>query len=380
MVRAPILPRPRANAGPWTNRSTGRRSRSTMAERDGDGEVGLDRRRLAAFASRLRGEHVDARDLEVQPLRGGLEAAAVARVAAHFRDGTGRLRSFTFVAKRLDDSARREAAIYAHALEPHAPGVAPRLLGSEDASPGVTYLYLEHIRPSRAWPWREVALAGLVLERLAAIHARLPPGAFAAVLVGWDYEGELLRSAEATLEQFERAVAHEDLAWLRWARGALRRTVAALPEVRAALVGAAPLGVAVLHGDVHSGNVMVRTGEEADPVVLLDWGRARLGSPLEDVSSWLQSLGYWEPEAKRRHDTLLRRYLAARGLSRELTRELRRLYWLAGACNVFAGALRYHLAVADGLGGAPSRSRAEAARLARDQLRVIRRADAAWRG
>jgi aminoglycoside phosphotransferase (APT) family kinase protein len=130
---------------------------------------------------------------------------------------------------------------------------------------------------------------------------------------------------------------------------------------------------------VHSGNAMVRAGQEAERVVLLDWGRARLGSPLEDVSSWLQSLGYWEPEAKRRHDTLLQRYLVARGLVPRLGRDLRDAYWLASAGNVLAGALRYYLVVADGGGGAPSRTRAEAGRAARDQLRVVRRADAIWR-
>jgi hypothetical protein len=75
----------------------------------------------------------------------------------------------------------------------------------------------------------------------------------------------------------------------------------------------------------------------------------------------------------------VRRYLAARGLSTPLGRELRDAYWLAGACNVLAGALRYHLVVADGWGGAPSHARADAVRAARDHLRVIRRADAVWR-
>jgi hypothetical protein len=42
--------------------------------------------------------------LEARPLRGGLEAAAVARVRARWTDATGRPRSWTFVAKRLDGS------------------------------------------------------------------------------------------------------------------------------------------------------------------------------------------------------------------------------------------------------------------------------------
>jgi hypothetical protein len=220
-----------------------------------------------------------------------------------------------------------------------------------------------------------------VLERLAAVHTALPANGHApgGPLAAWDYEADLSRSAAATLEVYEQAMAHESLASLRAGRGAMRRMVASLPAVRAALLAAAPFGRAVLHGDAHSGNALVRIRDGAEQVVLLDWARARLGSPLEDVSSWLQSLGYWEPEARRRHDTLLRRYLAARGLPAHLGRELRDAYWLAGACNVLAGALRYHLLVADGWGAAPSRTRADAARAARDHLRIIRRADALWR-
>src|SRR5690349_5359043 len=108
----------------------------------------LDLERLAAFARRSA-DGLDEHNLEldVQDLRGGLEAAAVARVTARFRESGGRSRAFTFVAKYLDGPARREAAIYADMLEPYLPGVAPRLLGVEAVTPAAAYLYLEHIRP-----------------------------------------------------------------------------------------------------------------------------------------------------------------------------------------------------------------------------------------
>jgi hypothetical protein len=112
---------------------------------------------------------------------------------------------------------------------------------------------------------------------------------------------------------------------------------------------------------------------------LLDWGRARLGSPLEDVSSWLQSLGYWEPEVRRAHDTLLRHYLAVRGLSTHLGHDLRERYWLAGACNGLAGALHYHLLAAAAAADRQGRRRAQAVAATKDWLRIIRRADACWR-
>jgi hypothetical protein len=70
--------------------------------------------------------------------------------------------------------------------------------------------------------------------------------------------------------------------------------------------------------------------------------RARPGAALEDVSAWVQSLGHWELQARRVHDTLVRTSLVARGLEPVLPRDFRRLYWVAGACNALAGALPYH--------------------------------------
>ena len=142
---------------------------------------------------------------------------------------------------------------------------------------------------------------------------------------------------------------------------------------------AAERAAAVLHGDAHPGNVLIRRRGGAREAVLLDWGRARLGSPLEDVSSWLQSLGYWEPAVRRTHDTLLRHYLAVRGRSTHLDHHLRERYWLAGACNGLAGALRYHLLVAADATDGKGRRRAQAVAAIKDWLRIIRRADACWR-
>jgi hypothetical protein len=71
---------------------------------------------------------------------------------------------------------------------------------------------------------------------------------------------------------------------------------------------------------------------------------------------------------------LLGAYLAARGYSGVLTSDLRAANWLAGASNAFAGALRFHLHVAQ---HAESREqRGLAAHAASDWLRIVRRADA----
>ena len=343
------------------------------------GALGLDEARLAAFVAQQHRPAGRRIRLEVHPLRGGLEATAVARVRAHFYDVAGRAHTSTFVVKRLVDAAQREAAIYQEGLAALGADAAPHLLGVETVAPTVSYLYLEYIPPSQVWPWRDTALSSLVLGRLADLHTSLPIGLFSCPPIVWDYEAELGQSAEATLALYEQVIRHDELASLRAVRGALRRTVAALGAMRQQLCAAEPFRVAALHGDVHSGNVIIRTTSGTGRAVLLDWGRARVGSPLEDVSAWLQSLGYWEPEARRRHDTLLQYYLAARGVSTHLGRELRDAYWLASACNVLSGALRYYLSLADGWGAASSHARADAARAARDHLRVIRRADAVWR-
>ena len=102
---------------------------------------------------------------------------------------------------------------------------------------------------------------------------------------------------------------------------------------------------------MHPGNVILRGGANHD-VTMIDWARARLGSPLEDVASWLHSLGCWEPEARRRHDTLMRMYLDARRERQDFSPSMRVDYWLASASNGLSGAIRYHLAVLSDRGAA----------------------------
>jgi hypothetical protein len=128
---------------------------------------------------------------------------------------------------------------------------------------------------------------------------------------------------------------------------------------------------------MHPGNVILRRGARSIEPVLLDWARARAGSALEDVSAWVQSLGHWEPQARRFHDTLVRTYLRARGLDPVLPRDFRRLYWAAGACNALAGALQHHLLTFTQARTPPPQ--AHALTLVQKWLRIIRRADASWR-
>jgi hypothetical protein len=338
---------------------------------------GIESARVADFVSRSYAVESSEIHLDTRPLRGGLEAAGVERVVARFSHGYKR-RTATFVVKRLDGPARREADLYREFLASEQT-MAPRLLGIDQVGPETDYLYLEYVRRARAWPWRELSSATKVLGLLADLHARVPTPRTRAVLAAWDYEAELRRSALWTLGIFDQAViAGADLGDLRRYGPPLRRLVLDLPQVRMQLLSATPSGPTILHGDVHSGNALLRAG--AEQPVLIDWGRARLGSELEDVSSWLHSLGTWEPEIHRRHDTLLRRYLAARGLPSVLLRTVRDAYWLALASNSLSGALGYHLAVALDTAGRSRRERVTAVAALRQHLRVIRRAVSVWRG
>jgi hypothetical protein len=312
--------------------------------------------------------------LDIRPLNGGLRAAGVARVWSRMACAAGAPRSF--VVKRANGTDCRELAAY-QALGRARQGIAPRLLGFERTGPDEVYLYLEWIDTWREWPWAEPEVAGMVLERLAHLHETLPEDSFVPALAGWNYEALLSRSAETTLELFEASSRHPNLAGVRRSLAPLRRMVRALPEVRSQLLSALP-GTALLHGDVHTGNTIMTMRADTPEPVLLDWARVRRGSPLEDVGSWLQSLGYWEPEARRRHDSLLGRYLAARGFASPPSRTLRDAYWLAGVSNAMAGALRYHIYMAAS-DEASDCERYQAARQAGDWLRIVRRADAIWR-
>jgi aminoglycoside phosphotransferase (APT) family kinase protein len=191
----------------------------------------------------------------------------------------------------------------------------------------------------------------------------------------WDYDAALRQSGYETLEALERVIWERGAAQLRGAVPLTRRLVEALPAIRRTLLP--PSHPVWIHGDLHPGNILLRRGETGVEPVLLDWARARLGSPLEDVSAWVQSLGHWEPQARRFHDTLLRTYLTAQGLEPVLDREFRHRYWMAGACNALSGALRYYL-VAVQQARTPT-AQAKALALAQKWLHLLRRADESWR-
>lgn len=273
--------------------------------------------------------------VEVEPLRGGLESAvALARIVV--RDTPSSVPR-QLVVKQLPAGFEREAHVYELLWRHLDAPPAVRMFGREDSAQA-TYLYLEEAQASSSWPWSDMARSGAVCRALARLHDNvdLPREAFS-----WNHESRLQASAESTLEIARNA---RDSSGRRyWRRvGDLGRVVAALPSIRRHLLSK---DTAVIHGDMHPGNVVLRGESPTPDVVLIDWARARIGSPLEDVASWLHSLGCWEPEARRRHDTLMRAYLDARTLRRAFDSDVRIEYWLASVSNGLAGAIRYHLAV-----------------------------------
>ncbi|MGE5646592.1 MAG: phosphotransferase [Acidobacteriota bacterium] len=294
---------------------------------------------IVAFAARHYGVSAEELKLSAVPLGGGLCATAL-RVRTRFLNPAHRPRTAAFVVKALSTCDVREIAAYHMVVNRFCVTQAPKLLGSQTLPDGSGRLYLEWVQPWRPWPWTDESLIARVVEALAVLHTSVSVQDFCARLSEWDYETELQRSAEDTLEYFELVLNDPQHHGLRRLLSPLRRVVASLPRLRRALLLEA---VAVLHGDAHPGNIVVRLLGKRKQPVLLDWARVRLGSPLEDVNSWLHALGFWESIAHRRHDMLLRRYLAASGRSATLGSDFRDTYAAARASNALAGAMKYHL-------------------------------------
>ena len=313
------------------------------------------------FASRNWSIPVEDLELSIEPISGGLESR-VLRVAFH-SPKTKELRRNGFVVKELRGLQRRETEIYRQLWRRSTSPPAVRLLGTE-ATEEADYLFLEEVIQQSTWPWKQSVSSIAVCRVLARLHDSDSCRRWR--LIDWDYERELMKSAEETLAV---ALDARNKAGVRhWRRiGDLRRVVAALPKLRSVLMQTPTF----IHGDVHPGNVIVRAGENGK-IAFIDWARARVGSPLEDLASWLHSLGCWEPEARRRHDTLLRGYLEARSTKQRITTKLRNMYWYASASNGLSGAIRYHLLIQNDP-AASSETTSNSARALHEWQRVIRR-------
>jgi hypothetical protein len=330
--------------------------------------------RLATFVESLSSGGAQDLKLRVRPLKGGLESLSVSAVSARYHDEFGKRRHLRFVVKTVHGPARREAPIYEAITTSALRHSVPSLLGVARVSEELTHLYLEAVTHDVPWPWTNLGFVGRVLKVLSRVHAADFGPSLDAHVADWDYAAELERAGASTLALAERT----DFVRRHRTLPALARVVANIRPMRRELLGFRQLPPAVLHGDVHTGNVVVRWHAGANEPLLIDWARARRGSPLEDVSCFLQSLGCWEPGVQRHHDQLLSVYLCARGLPYQPSRDLECSYWFAGALNTLAGALQHHLEVASGSEFGP-RARAASLLAAQSCLRVIRKADRCWR-
>ncbi|MFC6488493.1 aminoglycoside phosphotransferase family protein [Nitratireductor sp. GCM10026969] len=304
---------------------------------------------------------------------GGAEAAGLAVVTARYRNRLDRPEMRRMVVKRLVGRPAREAAVYERLVAIHVPGMAPELLAVENDGPDSAIIFMEAVRRVNAWPWADASNTAEMLTRLGRFHRSLDKKDVA--LPEWDYEAELAAMAEATVSALDQCRGHPELGVLTRHMGRLERLQAALPGLRRQLLSEEPFGCRPIHGDLHPGNALVRRRDGTHQPVLIDWGRARVGSPLEDVSSWLQCLRFWDAGAQRVHDRLFHDYLSAFGMPRRLTDDIRAAYWIAGASNTLAGALLYNLSIALDPGQGKAR-RETAFNVARDWLRIVRRAHA----
>lgn len=279
----------------------------------------------------------------MKELTGGLEAARTALITVRYLHPANGPRMFRFVVKRLDGRPAREATVYQQLVSAHAIHMSPKLLAVDRPSPDSAILYLEAVRRVAAWLWKDLSLVSEMLRGLAEFH--VAAASSSALVPSWNYEDEQSEMAVQTQIALDRCRKIPDLDNFTRSLPSLNRLVLSRKTWRGELLREKPFSARPIHGDVHTGNTVVRRWNGSNQPVLLDWARTRIGSPLEDVSSWLCSLGQWEPEVRRRHDSLLREYCAVYDGQR-LLQDVRAAYWLAGASNALSGALLYHLQAA----------------------------------
>jgi hypothetical protein len=261
---------------------------------------------LGHLFQRLANKSAQDMQIEGKLLRGDVEASAVVLITLRYRNPYHRQRMLRLVVKQLMGRPAREAVNYQQLVATHARDLAPRLLGVERTGPEDVLLLIEAVRRTSTWPWRNIDAGRELLARLAEFHMAARDAG--ALVPEWDYETELRTVAEHTRTALERCRNNPDLSVLARELPPLNRIAHALPRLRRQLLSERPFGSRPIHGDLHPGNVLVCRRDGRDKAILLDWGRARVASPLEDVSSWLQSVSYWEPESRRRYDTLLAAY------------------------------------------------------------------------
>ncbi|HSV73365.1 MAG TPA: phosphotransferase [Chthonomonadales bacterium] len=216
----------------------------------------MDDEQIAAYVAEALG--IRARGADVVRL-GGRQGMVVARVVLRGRG------SWVFKAVRRVD--RREVALSA-AVGAFASGLAPVVLGCEvDERRSVSWIVMQDAGDVRlrdrpdgdSFAAAADALASVQLASLPHVDDLASRGVPRVGLREWEDVALEVLERVSTVRAHAIAAEMTDVAW---AAVAAARVAANLP-------------VALVHGDLHAGNVALRDGS---PPCLLDWGSAYLGS------------------------------------------------------------------------------------------------------
>ena len=202
----------------------------------------------------------------VRPRPGGAVARWVDQVTLHLADGHGPLELV-----RKQASAHEIAGLRAAQPVRQETTVIPELVAW-----GSDWLMLP-LAPGSPLTWGDPVPASL-FDALAALHARCYdaadlPAALPRVTAAW-WQALCREWVDPQLR--EHAARHPPETTAR-ARALISRA-AGLPEASAVLAGLPP---ALLHGDVHPGNVIVHAGRPAP----IDWGNSRVGPAALDLAN-----------------------------------------------------------------------------------------------
>jgi hypothetical protein len=159
----------------------------------------------------------DRASMRLIPLRGGLERAAVPRVAVRMGNGR-RLQHVTFVTKCLHGDGVRESAVYRWLSSSACGDLAPRYFGFEADADGNHSLFLEALMPIARWPWSQIQHVSSAMSCLAVLHQTSRVSEFKACVPDLDLETILCRRSTALKHYFDVRGCVD--AWSRPARDA----------------------------------------------------------------------------------------------------------------------------------------------------------------
>ena len=337
---------------------------------------GLESERVAKFARRTYA--VDARTVELQmrPLHGGLESTGVARVQAHFRDGNARpeRQHSSLSAWMVRRNVKRISIVHSTDRPLRSPRGflaltslarrAPICISNTLGRASVAVARADPNRPRAQGAGRPARHCGRFGDWGCASQLGLRKGTERAGALDPSY----VRAGVVG-----RACATQSSAALRF------RTLPSHAGIATPASRTVPRLAIRLDGPAWRCSLAQRssTCSPGGGIAGADRLGARASAHRSRTSAHgCDSLGRWEPRVRRRHDTLLQGYLAARGFDARLLPSVREAYWLAAASNSLSGALGYQLSVALDTAGHTARERVAAVAAVRQHLRVIRRADA----